>query len=160
MCRRVTRCYSVSRGLVYQIDVTAGNVIAMATEPEIRAAMQRLLGPVSPSWVAGQVGVTRQQVDRWKNGHYVTLRRLHQVSEAVRSLLPEHEETAAPAWAADMESRIVSEVRANRETLYARLADEAAGKALRLAGLLPTEPTDETPDQPPGSAGPSQGPTT
>jgi hypothetical protein len=136
---------------VYQIDVTAGNVIAMASEPEIRAAMQRLLGPVSPSWVADQVGVTRQQVDRWKNGHFVTLRRLHQVAEAVRSLLPEHEETPRPKWAGEMEQRIVSEVVANRETLYAALAQDLVNAQLGRA-QPPDGRRDGTQDPPPEGA--------
>lgn len=69
--------------------------------------MQRLLQPLSPSWVASKVGVTRQQVDRWKNGYYVTEERLADVADAVRSLLPEHRgATPAPAWAEQLERKL------------------------------------------------------
>lgn len=113
--------------------------MAMATEPEIRTAMVRLLAPVSPSWVAEQVGVTRQQVDRWKNGRYVTLRRLHQVAEAVRSLLPEHAE-AAPLGGTPMRRLLIGvmalEARNGITPDDLDVAELAMGVDARLASTL------------------------
>jgi hypothetical protein len=108
----------------------------MSTEPELRAAMQRMLEPVSPSWVAEKVGVTRQQVDRWKNGHYIREKRVNQVAAAIRTLLPDaQEEDPPPQWARDLTADIRKDLKTNREMIVAALAQRTT-----LAALEGSEP--------------------
>jgi hypothetical protein len=102
--------------------------------------------------------VSKETLNRW-------VRQRKEVPAAVEHIVFElfgisGQQETPPPWAEAMQATIVSEVQANRAALYARLADEAAVKALQRAGLLPNEPTDETPDQPPGAVGPSQEPIT
>ena len=107
----------------------------MRTEPELRAAMQRMLDPISPSWVAEKVGVSRQQVDRWKNGRYISEERVEQVAAAIRTLLPDAKKDPPPQWARDLTADIRKDLRANRETIVADLA-----RRTTLAALEDNEP--------------------
>lgn len=68
--------------------------------------MQRLLEPLSPQWVAEQLGVTPQHVNHWKHGRHVSEVRLEEAADAVRRLLPEHRPGDPPPWAADLEARL------------------------------------------------------
>jgi hypothetical protein len=95
------------------------------TEPELREAMQRLLAPLDMKWVAAQVGVTRQQADRWRKGENVRVERLQQVADAVRTLLPEYSEAAPPAWAERLREEVVSDL---RTILEESALDELADK--------------------------------
>jgi hypothetical protein len=94
--------------------------------------MRLLLGPLAPSWVASQLGVTPQTVAHWKNGEYTSLTRLLQVAAAVRQLLPEYDEAAPPAWAERLREEVVSDL---RTILEESVLDELADKlAVLIAG--------------------------
>lgn len=135
----------------------------------IRGAM-RQQGIPSVIALAKDSGVSRNTIYNWEGG--ITSPALDELDRvAIKLDVPlsllvdawsgrEQQKTPQPEWAGAMEERIVSEVQENREALYARLADDAATKALRLAGLLPDAPNDGTQGQPPGSGELSQGPTT
>ena len=114
--------------------------------------------------VAKVVGRDRTTVHRWTEGN-IEWDGLAALASGTRQdiviTFPAHGRPTAqtkeppPEWAGAMEERIVSEVVANREALYARLADEAAVRALRRAGLLPDAPPAGRPGRPPGGAGPN-----
>lgn len=155
--------------------VTLRNVLGMDSEPEIREAMQELLKPLSPSWVASQVGVTRQQVDRWKNGYNVTAERLDQVVDAVRDLLPAPQtqrnappvgtDGAArellrlwrgkkpPPWADGLTQAVISAVRERREADEDALIEAALDRAVALGFYVrPTaEPSPDSEDRSPST---------
>jgi transcriptional regulator with XRE-family HTH domain len=130
-------------------------------EDEIRAELMGLLRYANATAVGKALGVSAQTVTNWARGKHPSQTRLTQVRALYGLPVTPRDTTKEPPpeWAGAMESRIISEVVANREALYARLADEAALKALRRAGLLPDEPPDGTLDRPPGGAGPKPRPT-
>ena len=66
---------------------------------------------------------------------------------------PDTDEEPPPNWAGAMESRIVSEVVANREALYAALAQDLVDAQLGRT-QPPDEPPDGKPGRPPGGVGP------
>lgn len=101
-------------------------------------------------WETGGVPQSWDELDRYANdlGQSIVLR-----------FGPDTDEEPPPKWAGAMESRIVSEVVANREALYAALAADLVKAQL---GRLPRrdEPHDGKQDQPPAGAGPTPGPST
>jgi transcriptional regulator with XRE-family HTH domain len=119
-------------------------------EPAIREAMQRLLEPLFPWWVAQAVGVTPQTVAHWKNGRHTSAERLEQVAGAVRNLLPEHEEAVPPAWAERLKAEVLDGL---REELTLGAIDELVARVveqLEARRGSPPPPRDES-QAPPGA---------
>lgn len=103
--------------------------------------------------------VHRVTVNRWARG-----REMPRIAERMILALFGHDpdttkEAAPPQWAERLETRIISEVRANREVLIEALA---VGFAEQAARELDADSDDEGPhgiaDQPLGGAGPKPRP--
>lgn len=116
-------------------------------EPAVREAMQRLLAPLAPSWVASALKVTPQTVAHWKNGKHTSAARLEEVAVAVRALLPEYKEAAPPDWAERLREEIRQDVRDSLVSSLdlARLADELEARRIEAQRR-----DDESTQDPPG----------
>ena len=95
--------------------------------------------------------VSDRTVDRWKAG---TSKPSKGHLQAIRELVgADTTKEPPPDWAGAMEERIVSEVVANREALYASLAQALVDASIGRTPP-PAAPPGGKPGRPPGGAGP------
>ena len=105
--------------------------------------MQRMTEPLSPSWLSSALGVSSQTVHRWKHGEHVTEERLTEVAIALRRLLPEHKELAAPDW--ERLERTVYAIARHLKVAIPDAQEQAARKVDARLGLGPHERTRAAP---------------
>lgn len=141
----------------------AYSVRPMPTEDAIRDELVSLLRYANKTAVAEALRVSTQAVINWSEGKHPSQARLDQIRELYGLPVAPQGTTKdpRPEWAGEMESRIVSEVQANRAALMEALAAAFAEWAARE---LDEDNDDEglggTSDRPSTGAGPKPRPAT